>query len=440
MKAAESNNLLETGEFAPATWNQPINRQEMAKIMMRAMEYVQKEELIADTASFTTKITDFAGINISYQPYIAQAYAKGIVSGYPDGSFGGGKQATRAEACTMVMRLLNPYYRLGSMLPAVNLDKPYSWTEIIGAVNGENIYRFEYDYYFNYYFNSYFNEYYESMLYYQGVDMLDEQSARELLGDLEDYAWNSVVQASLIRQMAKEYKISLDPSYYEALLLPYTVLAINTNRLFSLIYPFIEEEAKAGSGVGEAEAKEYYQTDPSGWDCGKVAHIILTAQQMHDEAQKSGKKLTGAEAEKAAEKQAKDIIAQLTKGEDFAKLAAQYSADGTAEIGGELDLYFNIYGDGVDDEYAGFDSDFAAGAFLLKNVGDFSKEPVESSFGYHIIKLLDKKEGFEAVKGYILNNLKHVGDHDVEEYFSNKLKQLEESAVIERKFDFKYYR
>jgi hypothetical protein len=34
------------------------------------------------------------------------------VTGYPEGSFGGGRQATRAEAATMVVRLIDPVYRV----------------------------------------------------------------------------------------------------------------------------------------------------------------------------------------------------------------------------------------------------------------------------------------------------------------------------------------
>jgi hypothetical protein len=113
MQAAEKNNLLETGEFAADTWGQPINRQEMAKIMARAMQYVRKETQVDKTSLYTSKITDYNSIPESYRPYVAQTYAKGIVTGYPDGSFGGSKQATRAEAATMVVRLIDPIYRLG---------------------------------------------------------------------------------------------------------------------------------------------------------------------------------------------------------------------------------------------------------------------------------------------------------------------------------------
>jgi hypothetical protein len=112
VKSAEKNNLLETGEFAADTWNNPINRQEMAKVMARAMQFVRKETLMEKTSVYTTRVTDFNSIPISYQPYVAQVYAKGIVTGYTDGSFGGAKLATRAEAATMVVRLIDPVYRI----------------------------------------------------------------------------------------------------------------------------------------------------------------------------------------------------------------------------------------------------------------------------------------------------------------------------------------
>ena len=112
MKAAENNNLLDTGEFALDTWNTPIVRQEMAKIMARATQFVQKEAPAANTSVYTSKITDFATIPEGYRSYVAQAYAKGIVTGYPEGNFGGDRQATRAEAATMLVRLIDPCFRL----------------------------------------------------------------------------------------------------------------------------------------------------------------------------------------------------------------------------------------------------------------------------------------------------------------------------------------
>ena len=313
-------------------------------------------------------------------------------------------------------------------------------SEVIGSVNGVDVYRYEYDYYFNTFFDRYYNEYYQSLLEYQGVDLLDEESARELLGNMEDWAWQSCLQASMIRQIAAdEYNLSLDDSYYEDILWPGTTLSLNTSRLYAKLYPIIEEEAKAAKGVGETEARESYAENPAAWDCMKVAHIIVTAQQLKDEATEKEEELSDDEAKEAAKKRVEDIIARLQAGEDFKDLAAQYSADGSAQNGGEMDLYFNIDGNGISDQ-ASFDPLFSQGAFQLQNIGDFSLEPVESPYGFHIIKLLDKKIGFDAVKSYVLDSLQAVDQSEVGEYFSNKMQTLQNAAVVECKVEFKYYK
>lgn len=329
-------------------------------------------------------------------------------------------------------QLENPPENSANSAPSAGLD-------ILGSVNGNAIYRYEYEYYFNSYFNEYFSNYYDSILSYQGVDLLDESSAYDFLADLENFAWNSTIQASLIRQMAaEEYDLKLESSYYEKLLSPEVTLSINTNRLWGMIFPLVAEETKAAKGVGDEEAKEYYDIDPSAWDCYKVAHIIVTAQQLMDEAMEEDRELNEDEAQEEAKQLAEDIIAKLQDGADFAELAAQYSADGTSETGGEMDLYFNIYGSGISDE-AGFDPLFSEGAFLLNNIGEFSAEPVESSFGYHIIKLLDKKIGFDAVKSYVLESMSFVDDSEVGEFFQNKMQDMQDAADIERNFEFIYY-
>ena len=123
VKTAEKNSIVENREFAADTWNNPINRQEMAKIMARAMQYVLKEAQAERTSIYTSKVTDYNSIPESYRSYVAQVYAKGIVTGYPDGSFGGGRQATRAEAATMIVRLIDPIYRIAT---APGTDVPVS--------------------------------------------------------------------------------------------------------------------------------------------------------------------------------------------------------------------------------------------------------------------------------------------------------------------------
>jgi peptidyl-prolyl cis-trans isomerase SurA len=76
-----------------------------------------------------------------------------------------------------------------------------------------------------------------------------------------------------------------------------------------------------------------------------------------------------------------ELYTLLQQGEDFAKLAEQYSDDkNSAKNGGQLQKFRR--GDLRAPE-------FEKAAFLLENVGDFSK-PVKSQFGWHIILLNEK--------------------------------------------------
>ncbi|WP_078408560.1 peptidylprolyl isomerase [Priestia abyssalis] len=97
------------------------------------------------------------------------------------------------------------------------------------------------------------------------------------------------------------------------------------------------------------------------------------------------------------EKTAKEVKAKLDKGEDFAKLAKEYSQDpGSAENGGDL----GFFGSGK------MVPEFEEAAYKLKK-GQVS-EPVKSSFGYHIIKVTDKKEleSFEKMKAELEKEIK----------------------------------
>lgn len=76
----------------------------------------------------------------------------------------------------------------------------------------------------------------------------------------------------------------------------------------------------------------------------------------------------------ASQAQAEDIIKQLNHGADFAKLAEKYSIDPGAKNGGELGWFSK-------DEMIPV---FANAAFALKP-NEYTKTPVQSQFGWHII-------------------------------------------------------
>lgn len=78
---------------------------------------------------------------------------------------------------------------------------------------------------------------------------------------------------------------------------------------------------------------------------------------------------------------AKEIIGKLEAGEDFAKLAGEYTEDaGTKASGGDLGYFTKDM----------MVPEFADAAFGM-NKGEVSKLPVQSQFGWHIIKVEDKR-------------------------------------------------
>ncbi len=99
----------------------------------------------------------------------------------------------------------------------------------------------------------------------------------------------------------------------------------------------------------------------------------------------------------ATEKEAEDIEARLAKGEKFEDLAKKYSLDGSKDYGGDLG-YFTA---------AEMVPEFSKATFALK-VGETS-QPVKTDFGWHIIRLEDKKQGaaqpYDQVKAAIRNVL-----------------------------------
>lgn len=97
----------------------------------------------------------------------------------------------------------------------------------------------------------------------------------------------------------------------------------------------------------------------------------------------------------ADEAAAKDVVAKLDKGEDFEKLAKEVSTDPSAkENGGDLGYFTQNQ----------MVKEFADAAFAMEP-GTYSKEPVKTQFGYHVIKVLDKrpmpKPEFDQVKGQV---------------------------------------
>lgn len=94
------------------------------------------------------------------------------------------------------------------------------------------------------------------------------------------------------------------------------------------------------------------------------------------------------------EDEAKDIIKQLDAGKDFAELAKEKSTDPNKSEGGDLGYFTR----------GRMVKEFEDAAFALEK-GTYSKTPVKTDFGYHVIKVEDKRDAappaFEQVQDQV---------------------------------------
>lgn len=133
----------------------------------------------------------------------------------------------------------------------------------------------------------------------------------------------------------------------------------------------MEAQMALAEAATEPEARQFYEKNPDKFKQGetvRASHILLKV---------------GANTPEAARKLARARIDGLLKrakaGEDFAALAREHSQDGSARQGGDLGYF----------ERAQMVPPFAEAAFSLKP-GAISGV-VTTDFGYHIIKVTDKK-------------------------------------------------
>ena len=121
----------------------------------------------------------------------------------------------------------------------------------------------------------------------------------------------------------------------------------------------------------------------------------------------------------ATEEEAKAVLAELDAGKSFEDVAKEKSTDGSAQAGGDLG-YFQT-GQMV--------PEFEKAAFALEP-GAVTKEPVKTQFGFHIIKVEDKRPvqppAFDEVKESVRSLLLR------ESYFA-MAKDIRNAATVEVK-------
>lgn len=174
------------------------------------------------------------------------------------------------------------------------------------------------------------------------------------------------------------------------------------------IQNLVEKHVVSKIGVTDEQAKEYYEVNKLEFEKPEEVHAAHILARFEGGA--------GPEEKKKAKEKIENVLERLGKGEDFAELARSVSEDpGTAANGGDL----------------GF---FGRGRMVPEfEEAAFNTEPgkvsgiVESRFGYHIVKVLERRPAgvppFEEVKEDVKTKLRREKIRDGVQVYVKKLRE-----------------
>ena len=174
----------------------------------------------------------------------------------------------------------------------------------------------------------------------------------------------------------------------------------------------VEREVKSKIKITDAEAKKFYEENPARFERPenvRAAHVLIST------VDKDTQQPLSPEKKKEKEKLAKEIKARAEKGEDFAKLAKEFSDDP-----GSKDTFAR--GEMV--------PEFETAAFSLKTnqVSDVE----ETRFGYHIIKLLQKIPAEKVSFDKVLPDLKEgLAQQEAQKQMPEYFEKVKKEAGVE---------
>jgi peptidyl-prolyl cis-trans isomerase C len=252
------------------------------------------------------------------------------------------------------------------------------------------------------------------------------------LSEIRQKMLNSLIEQELLHQESRAKGIKVDPAdvdgdlkqfkgrfeseadYSEKMKeINYTEEALKAQiEKGRAIRQLIDQEVVSGISISESSLKSYYDDHPDEFSLPEqvmASHILVKIDENADEK-------TKAEARKKIE----TIQTKIKDGEDFAKLASENSDCPSSAKGGDLG-YFSR-GQMV--------KPFEDAAFSLQpgQVSDI----VETRFGYHLIKLVEKKpagtRSFDEAKEGLQNKLEQ---ESINEAVKSYIESLKEKGKVE---------
>lgn len=118
---AKELGIIQNGEFS--NYTRYITRGEMARMIVRAGTGISAKkkgislDVPANYKEYASLITDYSTLDPDSKDIALKVFVSGIITRLPDGSFGFNKNATRAEACAILMKFLEKDRRKIPQLP-----------------------------------------------------------------------------------------------------------------------------------------------------------------------------------------------------------------------------------------------------------------------------------------------------------------------------------
>ena len=276
-------------------------------------------------------------------------------------------------------------------------------------------------------------QYYKS----QGLD-LDTNQDTAMLKTINSMTLDQLITQTLLLQEAKKMGVKVAPGDIDKDIAQYkeqmteenfnsflkenniTETRLRTMIEKDLIIAGLQDKLLEGvKPATEEQAKEYYDKNKSEFVTPvsyQVRHIL--AMIPEDQSDKN-------KADLEARTKIQAVLEQLKQGKDFSELAGEKSEDpGTASQGG---LFVFSPGEAV--------PEFEQAAKALKP-GEYTREPVKTSYGYHIIKMEkvtpEKQKSFDEIKAGLVDKL----SNDVmQEKVSSFLEEARKKAEIVNNLD-----
>ncbi|MFC1820649.1 peptidylprolyl isomerase [Thermodesulfobacteriota bacterium] len=287
----------------------------------------------------------------------------------------------------------------------------------VATVNGKAVTRVEYENNLNFM---------KQMYQQRGMPLNDK-----VVEEIKKRAIDSLIEQELLFQESLKAKVQVEKSAVEKQLSVFKhrfpseeafKKAMNDRKLSEdtlieqierglSINTFIEQRIVSNIKVTKAETERFYETNPNLFrksETVKASHILI---KLEDSADKSRK----AEADNKIAK----IQQKLRDGQNFGDLARRFSEGPSRSNGGDLGYF----------KRGQMVPPFEKAAFALKP-GEISGKVV-TQFGYHLIKVIDKKAGgavsYKEAKEKISGHLKEV---KTKEEVKRYLQTLKDTAEI----------